>query len=154
MKVLGLHVDVIDLREYSVPDKLKKKLSSYDIIWAMGGNTYILRYEMRRSGFDKIIRELLGSGIVYGGDSAGALVAGQSIAGVETADDPKLAEELILEGLKLVPFVILPHVDSPDFAHVLSIFRETYVGKGIIELKDSEAVIFNQGKKFISESKK
>jgi dipeptidase E len=153
MEELGLKVDIIDLREYSDPDTLKDKLASYDLVWSMGGNTYMLRYEMRRSGFDKIIRELLESGIVYGGDSAGALAAGQSIAGVESADEPEFAEELILEGLNLVPVVILPHVDNPEFANVLPIFRDTHKGKDIIELKDSEAVIFENDKRSVVESK-
>jgi len=51
-------VDVIDLREYDDPDVLKARLASYDLIWAMGGNTYMLRYEMHRSGFEKIVVDL------------------------------------------------------------------------------------------------
>jgi dipeptidase E len=143
MEKLGLKVTVIDLRDFNDPDTLKKTLVAYDLIWAMGGNTYMLRYAMRCSGFEKIIHDLLTSGIVFGGDSAGALVAGQSIAGVESADEPEFAEEYVTEGLNLVPFVILPHVDNPQFADVLPIFRKTQQGKQIIELKDSQAVIFN-----------
>lgn len=54
MQQLGLTVDVVDLRDYDDPKVLKKKLASYHLIWAMGGNTYILRYEMHRSGFEYI----------------------------------------------------------------------------------------------------
>lgn len=144
MQQLDLKVEVIDLRNYDNPDTLKEKLAGYDLIWAMGGNTYMLRYEMRRSGFEKVIGELLEAGIIYGGDSAGALVAGVSIAGVEFADEPEFAEEVIEDGLKLVPFAILPHVDNPEFAEVLPIFRNLHQGKNdVIELKDSQAVIFD-----------
>ena len=151
MEKLGLRVDIVDLRRHSNANTLKKKLSTYDLVWAMGGNTYMLRYEMKRSGFDKVISELLESGVVYGGDSAGALVAGTSIAGVELADEPEFAEELILEGLNLVPDLILPHVDNPEFADVLPVFRDTHKGKNIIELKDSQAVIFDNSKMSIVE---
>lgn len=143
MEKLGLKVTTIDLRGYNNPKSLKKALETYDLVWAMGGNTYMLRYEIRRSGFEKIIRELLDAGVVFGGDSAGALVAGQSITGVESADEPEFAEEYVADGLNLVPFVILPHVDNPAFADVLPIFREKHQDKKIIELKDSQAAIFD-----------
>lgn len=142
MQGLGLHTDVVDLRKYAQPDELKAKLAPYNLIWAAGGNTYMLRYEMHRSGFEAIIGELLGQGTVYGGDSAGALVAGTSIAGVELADEPEFAEELINDGLGLVPFAILPHVDNPEFVQVMPVFRDMHKNTEIIELKDSQAVVF------------
>lgn len=140
---LGLQVTIVDLQDYSDAAKLEQVLRGYDLIWARGGNTYMLRYQMRRSGFEQIIGKLLEQGIVYGGDSAGALVAGTSIAGVESADEPSFAEAVIAEGLDLVPYAILPHVDNPEFADVLPIFHEVHEGKNIIELKDSQAVIFD-----------
>lgn len=143
MQQLGLTVDIVDLRQHHNPSALKEKLTSYDLIWAMGGNTYMLRYEMRRSGFDRIISELLDNGKVYGGDSAGALVAGASIAGVELADNPDFAEEIVLEGLRLIPSVVLPHVDNPEFAEVLPVFKKLHQDKVIIELKDSQAIIID-----------
>jgi dipeptidase E len=147
MQRLGLKVDIIDLRDYDSPEELKNKLTDYDLIWAMGGNTYMLRYEMQRSGFDEIIRELLDKGVVYGGDSAGALVAGSSTAGVESADEPAFAEEVIKDGLNLVPFVVMPHVDNPEFADVMPVVRKLH--KNMIELKDSQAVIFDGDKNWI-----
>jgi dipeptidase E len=153
MEEQGLRADEVDLREYNDPEMLKKKLAAYDLIWAMGGNTYILRYEMRRSGFDSIIRALLEAGTVYGGDSAGALVAGPSIAGVESADPPEFAEEVITEGLDLVPCLVLPHVDNPELADVLPIFRKLHESTDIIELKDSQAIVFNGNKHRIVEAK-
>lgn len=142
MEQLGLSVDTVDLRNYNNPDILNDELARYDLIWAMGGNTYMLRYEMQRSGLDTILKELLETGIVYGGDSAGALVAGLSIAGVELADEPEFADEIITEGLGLVSHVILPHIDNPEFHGVLPIFKEAQRNNNIIELKDSQAVIF------------
>ncbi len=154
MELLGLKVEIVDLRDYNDAISLKKKLAGYDLIWAMGGNTYMLRYEMHRSGFEKIIGELLDTGVVYGGDSAGALVAGSSIAGVESADEPEFAEELIKDGLGLVPFAILPHVDNPEFVEVLPIFKSVHQGKNeVIELKDSQAVVFDGEEQRIVEGK-
>jgi dipeptidase E len=151
MQELGLKVDVIDLRDYNDTEALRSKLASYDLIWAMGGNTFMLRYEMKRSGFDQVIRELLNEGVVYGGDSAGALVAGSSISGIESADEPAFAEEIIKDGMNLVPFVVMPHIDNPEFADVMSIVKKLH--KNMIGLKDSQAVVFDSDKHWIVEAK-
>lgn len=141
-----MQVTVTDLRDYHDAAALKAQLSGHDLIWVMGGNTYCLRYEMRRSGFDAIIHDLLEEGIVYGGDSAGAIITGPSIAGIESADIPEFAEQLIPEGLNLIPQVVLPHIDNPEFAEAVPAVRALHAGKHkIIELKDSQAVIFNDG---------
>lgn len=152
LETLGLSVDTIDLRDFSDSATLQAKLASYDLVWAMGGNTYVLRYEMQRSGFDLAIRELLDEGKVYGGDSAGALIACPSIAGVESADPPQYAEKLITEGLNLIPFLVLPHVDNPEFAAVTPLFKAHHSGKEIVELKDSQAVIISDDNRTIVEN--
>ena len=52
---------------------LKTRLSAYDLVWVMGGNSFVLRRAMRSSGFDTLIRELLEADtIAYGGYAAGA----------------------------------------------------------------------------------
>ena len=64
---------------------------------------------MRESSFDDIINDLLAAGIVYGGESAGAAVAGKTLHGIELLDDPTDAPEVIWEGLGLVEYGLLPH---------------------------------------------
>ena len=145
MKSLGFNIETVDLKNYTEGSTLKDKLSNYDLIWAMGGNTFMLRYEMQRSHFDEIIRDLLDQGIVYGGDSAGALVAGLSINGIEAADEPKFAEEVINNGMSIVPFSILPHTDNAEFSEVVPTFKELHQNEEVIELKDSQAAIFENG---------
>jgi len=143
LQALGLKVEVIDLRDYSDEAELKDELAGHDLIWVMGGNTFCLRYEARRSGFEAIVADLLQSGIVFGGDSAGALLAGTSIAGVESADNPAFAEEVITEGLCLVPYVVLPHVDNPEFTEAAQTVHSLHQDTDIIELTDSQAVVFD-----------
>lgn len=154
MESLGMNVSVADLRLYLDAQTLKQDLQEHDLIWVLGGNTFVLRHEMQRSGFEDVVADLLDNGIVYGGDSAGALVAGLSIAGIESADDPEFAEEVIENGLCLVPFVVLPHVDNPEFADVVPKVKELRQGrKDVIELKDSQAVIFDEDKHWVVEFK-
>ena len=144
---LGAAADIVDLREYSEPEQLGQTLARYELVWVTGGNTFCVRHEMRRSGFESVIAGLLESGMVYGGDSAGALVAGQSIEGIESADVPEFAESVINEGLKLVPYVVLPHVDNPEFAEAVETVERLHAHSGnVIRLKDSQAVVFKDGK--------
>jgi dipeptidase E len=152
---LGLTVETVDLREYSEATALEGALSGYDLIWARGGNAFCLRYEMHRSKFDEVIVDLLRGGTIYGGDSAGALVAGKSIAGIESADIPQFAEEVIEDGLGLVPYTILPHVDNPEFADAVATVRDmNKSGDNLIELRDSQAFVYTDGTYEIVDSKK
>lgn len=141
----GLTTEVVDLKDFTDASDLTAKLSGYDLIWAMGGNTFMLRYEMHRSGFDEAIKQLLKDGHVYGGYSAGALVAGLSINGIESADEPEFAEEVINNGIGLVPFSIFPHADDVEFSKSAPLFNRLHQDETVIELKDSQAVIFDRG---------
>src|ERR1044071_3786501 len=64
----GFAPTVLDLREYDNPEAIKKALQGVDMLWVGGGNTFCLRYEMQRSGFEHIIAELLENGLVYAGE--------------------------------------------------------------------------------------
>jgi dipeptidase E len=116
---LGLDAHELDLRaHFGDPHSLRQRLAAYDLVWAMGGNSFILRRAMKSSGFDHVIRDLLeADAIAYGGYAAGAVVAGPSLRGLELMDDPwelpeGYDEPLIWSGLGLTPFAIVPHFRS------------------------------------------
>lgn len=119
---LGFTFEEIDLRQYfGLPQELLDKLSNFSLIWAAGGNTFVLRRAMAASGLDDALKELLKDDkIVYGGSSAGSIVATPSLRGTEFGDDPKIVpkgydKKIIWDGLKLVPFYIVPHYKSDWF---------------------------------------
>ena len=89
-EALGLEPEELDLRaHFGDPQSLRQRLASYDLVWVMGGNSFVLRRAMRSSGFDHVIRDLLeADAITYGGYAAGAVVAGPSLRGMELMDDP------------------------------------------------------------------
>ena len=68
-----------------------------------GGNPFYLRWMMRITGVDEIIRELVEQGKVYVATSAGAVVAGATLRHFDNQDDPNEAGEVIWEGLHLTP---------------------------------------------------
>lgn len=116
LEELGFIVTVIDLLDYhGNPEGLRAALLQNDLIWVRGGNTFCLREAMRLSAFDEVIKDVLAQGVVYGGESAGACVAGTDIHGVELGDDPEFAETVIWEGLHLTPHYFMPHADNEMF---------------------------------------
>jgi dipeptidase E len=116
----GFDPSLIDLRHYFGREAaLRSLLTRYGVVWAVGGNCFLLRKAMRLSGFDAAIQDLLAADrLVYSGWSAGACVAGTSLQGIDLMDDPEQRapaypdRDLVWEGLQLVPYVVVPHYES------------------------------------------
>lgn len=116
---LGFEAQPFDLRDYfGKSEALAERMRAFDLVWALGGNAFLLRRAMWQSGFDRVIRDLLETdAIVYGGFSAGAVVATPTLRGIDLMDEPKVIVErydceIIWEGLGLVDFSIVPHYRS------------------------------------------
>ena len=147
----GIEAEELDLRNYfGQPHALKEALTGIDFVWAVGGNAFLLRRAMRQSGFDRIIGELLREdAIVYGGFSAGAVIATTSLKGIDIMDDPRqLApdydEAIPWDGLGLVDFSIVPHYrsdhDEAEAAEKTVRFLEE-AGMPFQPLRDGEIII-------------
>ena len=152
---LGLAAFDLDLRGYfGRPEALAAALQGVGLVWATGGNAFLLRRAMRQSGFDELIRAALAADrLVYGGWSAGAVVAGPDLHGLELMDDPAtLAEgyeaEVCWEGLRLIGTAIVPHYRS---VHPEAEAAEACVGymqaHGLphVALRDGEALVMDGG---------
>jgi dipeptidase E len=117
---LGIVGTDFDLRQFfAKKEALRQELIGYDLVWVMGGNAFTLRRAMRQSGFDAVISGMLDRDeIVYGGFSAGAVVAGPSLDGYEIMDDADVLphgydDNPVRDGLGLIDFAIIPHYRSP-----------------------------------------
>ncbi len=138
----GFGTSVIDLRDYDDPAPLKEDLQSYEMIWAAGGNCFILRSEMRMSGFEAILPELLDNGVVYAGESAGAIIAGTSLEEAAIADDPDVADVYITEGLCLIDKIVVPHADSPDYVEYINHVKKLHGDDPrVVYLRDDQALL-------------
>lgn len=114
---MGFTYEHVDLKDFDgKKDKLHTKLSDFKALWVLDGNTFLLNYWMRQSGFDEIIGDLLANGMAYGGESAGATVAGKTLHGIELLDNPADAPEVLWEGLNLVDYGIIPHWGVEKYA--------------------------------------
>lgn len=140
---LGLNITYLDLKLYHDKEKLYEYISKYDVVWFGGGNVFYLRWLMRESGFDKISKRLLTEGCVYGGGSAGAIVAGPTLAAFDVVDDPSLAPDIIYDGLSLTDKIIIPHWGMNVFQNKLEKIKRFYKSTEYTHytLSDKEALI-------------
>lgn len=137
-------VELLDLNEFRGKlAELKKKLTTKDVVWFGGGNTYYLRWLLRETGADQILQELLNHGLVYGGGSAGAIVAGPTLKHFEVADDITEAPEILLSGLGLTQTVVLPHSDNRKYAPIMQSLKQKLEAEGYKTslLTDSQALV-------------
>lgn len=145
---LGIQVTDIDLRTYYENDGALEALSGFDVLWFNGGNTYTLRQAVENSKCENIVKELLTSNVVYGGDSAGAILAGPTLKYFDKADDPGVTEEPIYDGLNLVNFVVLPHWGSEKYDSSLKYAKTSLEKDGYktVEITDEEYLLIDNGK--------
>lgn len=116
---LGFEPHEVDLRPYfGQPDMLRLELQKYAMVWVAGGNTFVLARAFEAAGAYDVIAELVRSNaLIYGGESAGAIMATPSLKGVEFADDPDVvpagyADTDVWDGMGLLPYSIVPHYQS------------------------------------------
>lgn len=148
---LGIEAENLDLRDYfDKPAELAKELGRFGLIWAVGGNAFVLRRAMRQSGFDQLAPDRISDGsLVYAGYSAGCVVATPTLEGIELVDDPGIVpegynSEVIWDGLSLVDYSIAPHYrsDHPEsrlIEDVISAFESKNMPYKAIH--DGEAIV-------------
>lgn len=118
LRRLGYEPTELDLRDFRTTD-LEVELVGFPFVWVRGGNTFVLRAQLARSGGDRALRRLLGKdSLVYGGYSAGACVLAPSLHGLEMMDDPAEVKptcgiEPLWDGLGLIEHQLVVHADSP-----------------------------------------
>ncbi len=149
---VGLQSD-LDQAGFPVGDRVKKEselrseLLEADILFVGGGNTFYLLEQAQKSGFLKIAKEMVNSGTIYIGSSAGSVLAGPDIEAVEFFDNKSEAGYLnSTRGLGFVDFVVLPHfvpgVKDPIFDQTIEIYKNrnklvTLTNSQVIEVEDS-----------------
>lgn len=148
----GFTTLLLDLT-YATKDSIQVTLKNKSLVWVMAGNTFYLNYHLHKSGFAEVIKELMGADLVYGGESAGAVVAGTTIHGVEKVDDPKESPEVMWEGLGLVNHGILPHADWEKYREPIAAAAEEMARfTKVVSINNDQAVVVADGKEDIVEN--
>jgi dipeptidase E len=149
---LGLRPTEVDLRDH-VGDGtgVAAVLDGYEALWLRGGNVFMLRHALRRSGADDVIVGGLDSNaFVYAGYSAGPCALAPSLRGLEAVDDPDAVTRLygeppLWDGLRVLDFAFVPHVASPDHPESLALdaVAERYRAAGVPHrtLRDGQVLV-------------
>lgn len=152
LRSLGIAATELDLRDYfDHPDQLRDRVNRRALVWLRGGNVFMLRYALARTGADVLLADLLESdALVYAGYSAGPCVLAPSLQGLEAVDDPDLVRatygaDPIWEGLGLLDYAIVPHYESPGHPETegCGLVAERYRATGVEHrtLRDGQAIV-------------
>lgn len=145
----GYQVELVDLRDYKgKPEQLEAKLTEKDAVWLNGGNTFYLNWLLHEVEANIIIPKLVRQGIVYGGGSAGAIVASPTLKYIDAADEPDDAPEIIWEGMKMVDVAVVPHIGNEKYGKIMDDVVSSLKNDGyeVVGLTDGQAAIFDKGK--------
>lgn len=119
LRRLSLTSTIVDLHQhFGDPDGLRSILAPYRILFVTGGNVFVLRRAMRRSGLDTLLLEAEGrDDLLYAAYSAGACVTGPTLEGFEKVDDPSVVpagypSDAPSSGLGIIDFSFIPHYES------------------------------------------
>mgnify|MGYP003302776009 CR=1 FL=1 len=156
MSELGFDVEELDLRNYfGKPGELREFLNSYqpDLIYASGGNVFLLATAYHLSGFDEILREDLAKDkYAYGGFSAGIMSICKTIKfyGHDHLVPERVPEvygvDAVLNGVGLVDYQLIPHADEPKHLETTKEYINRIESAGVKALSlNQEAVIIVNG---------
>ncbi|MEU0300276.1 Type 1 glutamine amidotransferase-like domain-containing protein [Streptomyces sp. NPDC006175] len=150
---LGLRPAELDLRAFfgRPAEQVAAALARYPLVWVRGGNVFVLRQAMARSGADRALVSLLRQdALVYGGYSAGACVLAPGLRGLEACDPPEAVataygDEARWDGLALLDHAVVPHIDSPGHpeTEILGTVADRYRAEGVphLTLRDGQALV-------------
>lgn len=157
---IGIEPTEIDLRPFFHKPGVEKLLEDFDFVWLAGGNTFLLRRALSYSGLDKFLIEKVKTGkLIYGGESAGAIMAAPTLRGSEDEDSPgheddpnyvpePYQKEILWDGLGFLDFVLVPHYKNPEIAESIEGYIE-YLKQHQIEFKtltEQEVYMVDGGK--------
>src|SRR3989344_8408249 len=124
-------------------EELKKALSSHDILYVEGRNTFYLLKSVRDTGFEKIVKEEIENGLVYWGVSAGSYIACPSIIMATWSDRFDRFGVTDWTAMNLVPFLIKAHY-TPDMLEALK-EKSKGLQLSLYVLNDEQAVLMKEG---------
>lgn len=117
---LGLRPTELDLRDLAGAGEVEAALDGVDAVWVRGGNSFVLRVAMSRSGADAVLADAVRrDSLVYAGYSAGPCVLAPSLRGLELVDPVEdvarvwPGADLVWEGLGVLDRAFVPHWSTP-----------------------------------------
>ena len=117
---LGLQPHELDLRDLAGAGDVRAALDGVHAVWVRGGNSFVLRVAMARSGADAVLEDATRRDtLVYAGYSAGPCVLAPSLRGLDLVDPVEEVDrvwpgaDVVWEGLGVLDRAFVPHWSSP-----------------------------------------
>lgn len=144
LKSLGYELEIIDISKYD-EDYLKNKLSKTECICISGGNTFYLLQELKKKNLIGLLYERIKEGLLYIGESAGAIIMSENIEYNQIMDDKSIASELDdYTGVNVFEHYVLPHIGEYPFEESTQKILENYQDKiSLVAINNSEAILVN-----------
>ena len=139
---LGFQVEVLDI-SFCDRETAQAKIFQTKLLYIAGGNSFYLLQELKKKHLLSLIREQIADGMVYVGESAGAIITAEDIDYSKLMDDKGVAGELSdTVALNEVDFYVLPHVGEEPFAESTQAILDTYGDKlNLLPINNSQAVL-------------
>ncbi len=143
--------DIVDL---DLKDKSEvevgKAMEDRNVVYVNGGNTFYLLYWVKKSGFDKVLKNFKG---LYVGVSAGSYIACPAIVMASWKHQDRNRVGITdFTALNLVPFLITAHFEEAYRSIVDKASKST--GYPIVAITDEQAVLVDNGVRVIGVGKK
>ena len=125
---------------------IKEKLNHTPLLYVSGGNTFYLLQELKRKHLLPHIKKRIDEGMLYLGESAGAIITASDIEYNQIMDDKNIAIDLTnYSALNLVDFAIVPHYGEFPFEESSEKTVQIYQSKlNLLPLTNSQAVIVDE----------
>lgn len=161
LRQIGVDGEELDLRDhFDDPDGVRDRLQTCRAVWLRGGNVFLVRALLARTGGDHVITQLVRADqLVLAGYSVAPAIVGPSLRGFELVDDPAVVVRAagldpIWDGLGLLPQVVVPHCASPSHPATAALSRLaddlTEAGVAVARLRDGEALVVDGYATFIA----
>ena len=139
---LGFQVEILDISACD-RETAQAKIFQSKLLYVSGGNTFYLLQELKKKQLLSLIKEQIADGMVYVGESAGAIITAKDIDYNKLMDDKSVAEELSnTEGLNEVDFYVLPHLGEEPFVESAQDTLDTYSDQlNLLSLNNRQAVL-------------
>ena len=139
---LGFQVEILDISACD-RETAQAKIFQSKLLYVSGGNTFYLLQELKKKQLLSLIKEQIADGMVYVGESAGAIITAKDIDYNKLMDDKSVAEELSnTEGLNEVDFYVLPHLGEEPFVESAQDTLDTYSDQlYLLSLNNRQAVL-------------
>jgi dipeptidase E len=126
-----------------LPEHQVSELEQFDAVYIGGGNTFGLLAELRKSGFDRYLREFACRGKAIFGGSAGAAVLGRDIRTVNYLDQNEVGL-VDMEGLDLAESHAIWVHYQPQDDHLIDAYMKQY-HQPVIALSERSGVVLERG---------